>query len=1078
MTIPRHIIRLRAWVCWPLFFILLALYWVTTPDTVSFWDCPEYVSAAYLLEIGHPPGNPFWMIVERVITMLAPSPQYAAYAVNMSSGLFTALTALLLAFTIFDTVWWILQRRSLRGIPPEWGAAGAAVIGALTFGVLDSTWYSAVEAEVYAMSIFFTALCVRLMSVWAYTSDPRRANRMLVLISYLFGLSLGVHQLNLLCIPALALIWGLRRGIRSPLKITVIIILGMGAVACVLLGVMPASIAIAADLELFCVNTLGLPRLAGVVIYLLILGASLLLALLVTTKSHNRGAVAAAAFPAIFLSGMFCIGSNLLLGAAVSALMTLLLVRPNHFDVRRLNLAFWMLAMLLVGYGAYALIPIRGAIPSPANPTMPGDPFSFAAYQAREQYGAAPLLYGYTPFSKPLLREEYVAWDSIPHYNRYLLASQGPKVVPAEKEGRLAKSITGLTADDSLSNANVMRRDDANGYLVKGYNLKNIFTPELNIWFPRITSRDPADLPSYRDWAGMDTASMDKVAISSAVDSLGRPVAITGADGKKVPEWSYRPTMLQNLSYLASYQVSYMYLRYLMWNFAGRQNDIPSQGQVEHGNFITGFPAVDNLMLGAEDQLPSEAGSANKGRNVYFMIPFLLGIAGVIWLFQLGHRGRNAGAVSLLMFIMTGVAIVIYLNQTPCEPRERDYSFLGSFWIFSAWVGCGTLLIARLCRCRWVLPLLLVVPGWMAFQNFDDHDRRGRRVALTTARATLESLDRDAIFITDGDNFTFPLWYAQEVEGIRRDVRVVNFSYLKLPQYAAKLHTDWNGSKCVPLTLSRGDIIYDALLHVSIQGSSHDTLPAAEILHSLRTAPNARINARYARIAVGMDSVTIDLQRLSSTGSGNAVNFSNLMVFDMIASNGASGGRPIYWSRMLTGKGKICVDTTLLTPSLFAWKFGVHDDAAVLAELRRGVEAVGLANDPLRDVYMDPTPAKMAGAHRAALLQAARTFIDRGHLDDAWAALWKADMLFGHDIISFININYQGKVFNSREVLGNLQLELAREMAVLSRADIPSKVIELRARGHYNLRQAALRHESWHRYRQALPERLSGFTSH
>lgn len=1060
---------------WCSFLILLATYWITTPRSVSYWDCPEYVSAAYLLEVGHPPGNPLWMIVERIVTMLAPTPQLAAYAVNLSSGVFTAIAGALLAVSLFPVTLWLLRCKRARNLNPTPAAAAVSLTAALAFGWCDSTWYSAVEAEVYAMSICFTALTVWLMVQWAFMHDRLRANRYLVLLAYVFGLSLGVHQLNLLAIPALALVWGLRRGIRNVWKLIAVVLLGMLAVGMALVGMMPGSIALAADIELWTVNRLGLPMLSGVVLYLLLLGASLLLALTVSARSHNRMAVGAALFPALFMSCVFAVRSNFIISAVISALAAALLVRRSIFDRRRLNLAVWMLTMLMTGYGAYALIPVRGHIPSPANAGMPGEPFAFAAYQAREQYGGAPLLYGNTPYSKPLYQEEWVDGEDLPLYRRYAMHRTHRLVAPYMEGARITSMGQELESADSILNDKVTH--NGTGYMVYGYGLKNIYTPELDCWFPRISSRDVRDLQSYADWAGMDTTTMTRVPVSIALDTLGRPVSRMSRPGVRDTIYSYRPTALQNLQMLGAYQIGYMYLRYLMWNFAGRQNDIPSQGEVEHGNFITGITAVDNLMLGAEDSLPAEAGSGNPGRNRYWGLPLLLGLAGLIWLIAEGRRGRAVAVITGLLFVMTGIAIVVYLNQSPGEPRERDYSFIGSFWVFAIWIGFGALWLARLLRTPWSFLLTLLVPMWMCMENFDDHDRRGREAAASIARSVLRSLEPDAILFVDGDNYTFPLWYAQEVEGVRRDVRVLNVSYLSIGRYAANAMLPWRESAPVPATLTRGDVMYNGMRSVRVP-TAKDTLPALTLLKMLHDTPAGKrpeLAARYALIQASPGrSVVMDMRR---PGNGE-LRLPDLMMFDIMVTSAARElPRPVYWLNTQPFPSRTGIDMKWFDKGLFATRFGVVDEERSLDSLAAAVGRVTPPNATDRNVYLDATPGRMTGHLREALTLAARRQLDAGRLTDALRSLRKADEMLGESFNSYVFMVDGDSVVGVRHEMGRLQMALADSLT--GRYDderIRNIADRLHARGEYNIRMAERRLALWKRYRHALPDRLKGVT--
>lgn len=1077
----RKYLVAERWAAWGSFFILLLTYWLTVAPTVSFWDCPEYVSAAYLLEVGHPPGNPVWMLVERIVTLFVP-PRYAALAVNLSSGLFTAFAAFFLAKTIYRVGLWVLLKLPRRHIPAPLAAAVGAFVGALAFGWCDSAWFSAVEAEVYAMSIFMTALCVWLMTKWAGTRSRPDSWRLLILIAYLFGLSIGIHQLNLLCIPALAMIWAIRRGIRSTGKVALIFFLSLLAVGCVLMGMMPSTIALASEFELVAVNRLGLPVLSGVAIYVILLGLALLGALVASRRSRNRAVMAAACFPAVFLSGIFIVSEHYLAGAVISAVVSVLLVCGSNFKAHRLYLCMWMLAMLLTGYSSYALIPIRGDIPSPANAVMPGEPFAFAAYQSREQYGSKPLLYGPTPFSRPMLREEYDS-SGTPKYRFYQLDYRHSLHVRKEPGARLRSGGAGITPEDSAVNAALLARD-GDAYINRGRRIGTVKTPELNMGFPRITSSDPIDMKSYAEWIGMTPATMDSIEVSEAFDSLGNAVAKMNSRGERKRKVSYRPTYLQNLQWLAGYQMGYMYWRYLLWNFSGRQNDRPSQGEVQHGNFITGFPAVDNAMLGAERYLPAQAGSANPGRNVYYMLPLLLGIIGMVWLLKSRRRGIQACSVTAILFIMTGLAIVIYLNQDPGEPRERDYSFLGSFWAWSVWIGFGAVMVARRFRSVWGFLLPLLVPVLMCAENYDDHDRSGRTAARDFAVNLLNTLEPDAILFVNGDNYTFPLWYAQEVEGVRRDVRVVNLAYLNSPVYAANLMRDWRESEALPTTLKRGDIIWDAFRSVAVGPRNGDTVPAHEALRRMRDSEKPRFPGRFVTLEVAPDSVVIyDLTLLR--GAGSSADFSRLMMFDIISSNSvAVNPRPVYWINALSADRMIGL-RPFSSRWIFGYRFGLmpatRNDSLLIAEARK----VRPVNPPGRKVYMDHAPAAQVSTQRGALTAAGVTFLRNGDLRGAVELARKADMLFGNDPGTFGNVISADTTFATRLELGKLMMACAdtieaRIAAGLDRSPrsdtapekLQATVLELRARGKHHVREYRLQRAAWSNYRKHLPARL------
>lgn len=1055
-------------VAWVSFLILLLTYWFTVAPTVSLWDCPEYVSAAWLLEVGHPPGNPTWMLVERIITMLAPSAKYAALAVNLSSGLFTAFAAYFLAKTIFRVALWVLLKLPRRHIPAPLAAAGGSLCATLMFGWGDSVWFSAVEAEVYAMSLFMTSLCVWLMTKWAGTRNEQESRRLLILLAYLFGLSIGIHQLNLLCIPALAMIWAVRRGIRTPLKLALIFLLSLVAVACILMGMMPSTIALAAQFEIFAVNILHLPELSGVVIYILLLGLSLLVAIVATTVSNNRILISTLCFPAIFLSGVCIFGDRFLAGMIASAIVSMALACGRNYKDHRLSLAIWMLAMMLMGYSSYALIPIRGSVPSPANSAMPDDPFSFAYYQSREQYGAAPLLYGNTPYSKPMYAEQYDA-NGKANYRKFAVNNGHAIYSPVSEHGVYIHNPR-ISREDSLLNAQLMENGER-GYIKRGYTIKNRLTPELNMWFPRITSRNPRDLISYSDWVGMDTSTMVRVNITEAYDSVGNPVARVAGNGERSHPFSYRPTYLQNLQWLLTYQTGYMYWRYLMWNFSGRQNDVHSQGEVQHGNFITGYPAIDNAMLGAEDDLPPFAGRDNAGRNRYFLLPLLLGIFGMAWLLKSGKRGMQTCAITAVLFIMTGIAIVIYLNQNPCEPRERDYSFLGSYLAYCIWVGFGAIFIARRFRSVWGFALPMALSIWVGIENFDDHNRSGRYVASVAPRNILNSLEKDAIIFVNGDNLTFPLWYAQEVEGVRRDVRIVNLAYLSANSYAANFTKDWRDSKRLPMTLTYQDIIWGSVNNCRVLSKSDSIINAVDALEELRRSGDKAFAHRFVRIPVSPDSTIVyDLRNVARAGTLN-IPVHSLLMFDIIATNASSAApRPIYWLNAL-GKDKQHGFTDYTSVSLYARQFGVMPPQRVDSLLLASLAKLESPNHRRDDIYMDHAPAQQLSIMRGAMLAATKRLLNDGYIVEADRWVREADRLPGNHYDSYAPVVGPDSVIHTRRFMGELMLEIADSLEN-NRLTDGVRIMELRARGRYHLHEAASRKQAWRNYKEALPARL------
>ncbi|MDE7438245.1 MAG: DUF2723 domain-containing protein [Muribaculaceae bacterium] len=1061
-------------VSWGVFGLLLLSYWLTCAPTVSYWDCPEYVSAAWRLEVGHPPGNPTWMLVERVITMLAPSGQYAARLVNLSSGFFTAFAGFFLAKILFAAVGWIIG-----GLPkcryPVLIRAVAALTGALCFGWCDSVWYSAIEAEVYAFSIFMTALCVYVMVKWAFSSDYVMSVRYLVLLAYLFGLSLGIHQLNLLCIPALAIIWSIKRKVRVWWKVGLIFLLSLAVVGCILTGIMPSTITIASELELFCVNTLHLPFLSGVVLYLLLLGAALLIGIIGTARSSNPGVLSACVFPAVFLSGMFIFSRHIAVGGAVSAIVSILLVRGYHFSARRLNICMWMLALLLTGYASYALIPVRGSVPSPANSTLPGDPFSFASYQGREQYGGAPLLYGHTPLSKPIAREEFDPATGKPIYSRVLLEKEHPVISRKENGARVRDPYGMLTAEDSAINTAAMSHSD-DAYIIRSHIVHPVLTPELNMWLPRITSRDPADLVSFADWTGMTYDNMTEVTVSEAVDSTGNFVNYLKDDGKRATRKSRRPTYAQSMRMLFTYQIGYMYFRYLLWNFSGRQNDVHSTGEVEHGNFITGFISIDNAMLGAEHALPRALGSDNKGRNRYFLLPFLFGLAGLVSSLFMGKRGRKVCLANFMLFVMTGLAIVVYLNQSPGEPRERDYSFLGSYWAFALWIGLGAFALMRssgkFAPVAAILPLFTA--AWMGIENFDDHDRSNRYVASHIARNVLNSLEPDAIIFVDGDNSTFPLWYAQEVEGVRKDVRVINLAYLSMPQYVGSIMKDWDGSKGVDLTLRRGELIYGALSFPKLADTLTETpVSPAMMLRSLGDSEEPVITYKYVTLpTVGGDTIIFPIENLVKTPGGKRVDFRKLLMFDIISTNAASPSpRPVYWHHSLPARHHLGLDT-LLNRDLFTWRFSKKSADRLERDYDILLDSFRAPNPGSEALYLDDAPLTQICMHRAGLLSAAREMLEKGKTKTALRLAVAADSLLGSHPRSYRPVRLKNNLFRSAEEMPAILFALADSLDKSDDPNLRRRSHAVKLRAIQLQRDDSLRNEEWNLYYRTLPPAL------
>ncbi|MDE6008778.1 MAG: DUF2723 domain-containing protein [Muribaculaceae bacterium] len=876
--------RSRQWSSFAVFAISLLIYILTADRSASFWDCPEYITCASRLEVGHPPGNPIWMLAMRVIT--SPLPQAThPFAINLASGLMTALAA----FFLSRLSWLggaVIAGKRHRFIPVL-----SALAGGLSFAFCDSVWFSAVEAEVYAMSAFLSLLSLWLLVRWWVAPTAGARSRLLILIAYIMGLSLGVHQLNLLIIPVISLVIYFRFHPQGGnfTGASFAFLGGCGGVALILFGMMNGTLYLAGRFEIISVNQLGMPLFSGVLIYATLIIILFCLTLPnITYISKHRNIAFLLYFLLIFLSGIFLFSDHTIIAIILSVISASALAYPL-FSRRIVANAGWCLAFILLGFSSFALILIRGYAAPPMNEGAPTDIFALSSYLARDQYGSTPLLYGPTPFSKALLKEDYQEGKDTPVYSRIVLEKRKPRYVLARPEGRLGYRSGFVSNKEDAENYKLLSSGKP-GYVLADYSYRSVTTPELNIWLPRITSSLPSHIESYGDWAGMTEETMTKVEASATLDSLGHPVGKIGNDGKRVKSVAYRPTYLQNLRYFLAYQVGYMYLRYLGWNFIGRQNDIPSTGEIEHGNVITGFSFIDNAMLGNQNFLPPEQGMMNKGRNVYYAIPFIIGIFGIVALCRKGKAGKRWAILSSLLFLMTGLAIVVYLNQTPGEPRERDYSFLVSYAVFAFWIGCGvakgSLIFVKLFPIGRALPGIILAtlsPALLFVENFDDHDRRERGEPLHLTSDMLEAMPASVIF-TQGDNYTFPLWFTQETMGIGKKHCVIDLTYLSLPDYVVNLMRQGN----LPITARPEDIAYGAFAFTRIAEDADTVpIPLIDALHALYADKDGAPTFRHSRVvipgATAADTLLLNLNEFA--GGGRYIPFRKLMILDILASS-------------------------------------------------------------------------------------------------------------------------------------------------------------------------------------------------
>ncbi len=730
--------RINSIAGWIIFAIASVVYLLTIEPTASFWDCGEFIASSYKLEVGHPPGNPVFQLIGRVFSMFV-SPEYVAPMINAVSAFSSSLTILLLFWSITHIARRLMERNDeVLTIANTIAIIGAGAVGALAYAFSDTFWFSAVEAEVYAMSSLFTAVVFWAILKWEEESEQSYAGRWLILIAYLMGLSIGVHLLNLLAIPAIVFIYYFKKYTVSP-KGVILALLISGGLVLLMLGFIPTVPKIAAYVDLFFVNSLGLPFNSGAVFsFLGLMG----LAAYGMVYAHRKGKVA-------------------------------------------LNSAFLMFIVAMIGYSTFAVVVIRSQANTPTNENQPDNPFSLLYYLNREQYGSAPLLSGQTFATPPI--------DYVDHYT-YI------------KENGKYRKIKGMPS----------------------YKYDTRYT----MFFPRMHSHDASHKKIYEQYVNQHRRNAQRSPYTDEVI----------------------PSFGENLNFFFSYQINWMYFRYFMWNFAGRQNDIQGDGGTFYGNWESGISFIDKARLGAAaDEKPPYLAN-NKANNHYYMLPFLLGLIGLLYQFQKDKRNFT---VVMMLFILTGLAIIVYLNQSPLQPRERDYAYAGSFYAFAIWIGLGAYAVYDFIRKKVPAPVAagiagvvcLAVPLQMAAENWDDHDRSHRYSARDMAYNYLQSCDKEAILFTGGDNDTFPLWYIQEVEGVRTDVRIVNLSLVTADWYIDQMKCRMYDSPPVPFSLDRENYLTGVNDFITVKDQLKGPQPLSLVMDFLT-------NPRYRARTQGGDLVS------------------------------------------------------------------------------------------------------------------------------------------------------------------------------------------------------------------------------
>ena len=1032
---------------WITFLIAATVYCLTIEPTASFWDCPEFITTGYKLEVGHPPGAPFFMLVANFFSLFASGPSEVAKMVNYMSALMSGACILLLFWSITHLVRKLVVKNEnhiTRGQLVT--IMGSGVVGALAYTFSDTFWFSAVEGEVYAFSSLFTAIVFWLILKWEDVADQPHSDRWLILIAYLTGLSIGVHLLNLLCLPAIVLVYYYKKVPNANAKGSLLALLAsMILVAVVLYGIVPGIVKVGGWFELLFVNVLSMPFNTGVIVYIILLAACLVWGVYESYTEKDKMRMAISFVLTIAMLGIPFYGhgaSAVVIGLVVIALLWFYLSpkaqnsmkEKYRVSARTLNTALLCTMMMVIGYSSYALIVIRSTANTPMDQNSPEDIFTLGEYLGREQYGTRPLFYGPAYTSK-------VALDVKDGYCQPRISYNGTKFIRKEK----------ATPDEKDSYIEIPGRVD--------------YEYAQNMLFPRMYSSTHTQ--QYEAW-------QDVKGYEVPYDQCGEMIMVK------------MPTQWENIKFFFSYQLNWMYWRYFMWNFVGRQNDIQGFGEIEHGNWITGISFIDNMLVGDQTLIPTEL-KENKGHNVFYGLPLLLGIIGLLWQAYRGQKGIQQFWIVFFLFFMTGIAIVLYLNQTPSQPRERDYAYAGSFYAFAIWIGMGVAGLIQLLS-KWmqgkaaakagtsdegeapelnpslavaliVSVVCLLIPIQMASQTWDDHDRSDRYMARDFGQNYLMSLQESGnpIIYTNGDNDTFPLWYNQETEGFRTDARTCNLSYLNTDWYIDQMKRPAYDSPSLPITWDRMEYVEGTNEYITVNPEykkSIDALYAQAEKEALAGNPEAKINVQkefgenpyelknilkywvrnknQEMRVIPTDSVVIKVDKEAVRRSGmlipgdsipdympiklrtkdNQGNYhpkralykSELMMLEMLAE--ANWERPIYIAVSVGNENQLGMDNYFIQEGLTyrftpfdTSKTGVKIDSEKMYDNLMNKFKFGGIDKP--GIYIDENAMRMCYSHRRIFSQLIGQLLTEGKNDKARAALEYAEKM-----IPAVNVPY------------------------------------------------------------------------
>ena len=934
---------------WATFIISAVVYLMTLEPTASFWDCGEFITTAFKLQVGHPPGAPIFMIVGRFFTLFG-GPEDAAVLVNTMSGLASAFTILFLFWTITHLARKLVVNGENISTGQTISIISSGFVGALAYTFSDTFWFSAVEGEVYAFSSMMTAIVFWAILKWENVADEPYSNHWLIFISYIMGLSIGVHLLNLLAIPAIVFVYYFKKYEVTKKGIIYALVASVAILGFIMYGIIPGVVTIGSWFELLFVNTIGLPFHSGLLFYVILIIAAVVYGIWYTTKKQ------------------LVIWNTIIVGVTV----------------------------ILIGYSSFALIIIRSSAQPPMDQNSPNNAFSLLSYLNREQYGDRPLLYGHF-YNSPLNPQQ-----------RYL---QG-KAIYSAIDGK---------------------------YVVTNNRVIPNYDDKFNMLFPRM-------------WSTMESFHTDDYVEWGKVK--GKRIQHKNEQGEN--EIIVKPTFTENMRFFFRYHVNHMYWRYFMWNFVGRQNDIQSHGSIINGNWISGIKFIDNAMLGDQDNLPASL-AHNKAKNTYYFLPLILGLLGIFFQYSKGAEGKKGIWVVFLLFFMTGLAIVIYLNQYPHQPRERDYAYAGSFYAFAIWIGLGVLALVE--GLRKFLPetvsagiagvlTLVLVPGIMAAENWDDHDRSDRYTARDFGANYLETCAPNGIIFTNGDNDTFPLWYNQDVEGVRTDVRVCNLSYLQTDWYINQMRRKAYESDPMPFSMTEDKYIQGTRDVVYLMNNPRivrqtiglkeavdfvaDENPATKLQQADNAAyiPKKILSFKIDKEAVIrnkvvrpqdydkiVDTITIDLSDRSYLSKDE------MMILDLLATN--NWERPIYWA-ITVGRNKYMNLENYFQVEGFAYRLVPIKSQSQPDRLMFGNVASdimydnimnkfkwGNMNDP--NIYIDENNMRMMTNVTNSFNRLATTLIDEGKRDSAIAVIDRCQELIPMSIAppGYFTIELAGNYFRA-----------------------------------------------------------------